>query len=219
MTISPALSVRSALFRAAMHAMPKGQLAESLPNLAGVRIERVSAGGVNIVATDGHELLIWLRDPEGFIGCDATVQIQSAFFEAARRAQREAGARGRDDSLLIVNQGEAHLSPGAGPRWPAYESGIPYIDWRNEIPERAARRAAPPVSPESLDRLNAATQILSSAGLVTKFTFESSEHGDVAVMNWGLVGFAIATAQQNAESLPWRAPLTSMLAPQEMRAS
>lgn len=216
--MSPALSVRAALYRAAMHAMPTGSAAEVCPHLAGVRIESVAAGGVNIVATDQTDLLIWLRDAEGFIGCDATVQIPKAFFDAARRGQREVGVN-RDQARLEVSLGQAKLTPGAGVSWPADETGLPYIDWREGLPQRAARRAAPPMAPDVLDRVNAATQILFGAGIIRDFTFEPSEDRGVTVVNWGRnVGFALVSAATEAEPLPWCAPLASMIGAVGMEA-
>lgn len=218
--MSPALSVRAALYRAAMHAMPKGDAAEACPHLAGVRIERVAAGGVNLVATDQTDLLIWLRDPDGFIGVDATVQIPRAFFDAARRGQRENGIAA-DDVRLEVSNGQARLNPGLSVLWPAEETGLPYIDWRPCLPAKAIKRPAPPVSPDALVRATAATEILARAGLISQLTFEPSEHGEVVVVNWGSVGFALMSAVEGAQPLPWRMPASSIIsvAGPEARAS
>lgn len=216
--MSPALSIKAALYRAAMHAMPKGP--DAPPALCGVRIERVQPCGVNIVATDGLEILIWLRDRDGFVGCDATIQLPSTFFETARRFQHDTGNR-RSEAVLEINHGLARITPGGGPGWEAGETGLPFIDWRKLLPAKAARRFMPSISPDLQDRLNCATQILAGAGLVTKCQWACTEDGEAAVLSWGRdLGFGVINTAVAAEPMPWSAPFHSMLAlPEEVRAS
>lgn len=220
------LSVRADLFRAALHFAAKGMESKETPELAGVRIERSAAGGVIVIGAS-EAGLIALRDPDGIASSDETVLLGTSFFDAARRAQREASIAPTASALarLEIENGFACLNPGAS--WQSVIlSTLPYPDWRKTIPNKAAHsRPAPAITPPALECLQGAAAILSRGAppaLTGLFIAAADDSPDaIASFNAWPLGFAVLeTIEQEARALPWRMPMW-MIAEQrpEARAS
>lgn len=203
------LSVRADLFRAALHFTAKGEEARETPQLAGVRIERCMAGGVIVVGFSRNGLIA-LRDPDGIASQDETVLLGGSFFDAARRAQREANMDASRARLEIENN-LARLDPGA--TWQSVAcSSLIYPNWRAVVPKRAAHARPSPITPAALECLHGAATIL-SRGLppaVTGIFLASADEMPMAVASFDAwpIGFALLdTIEEEARAMPWRMPI------------
>ncbi len=206
------LSVRAELFRAALHFVAKGAEAKETPDLAGVRVERCLAGGVVVVGFSRNGLLA-LRDPDGVASSDETVMLGTSFFDAARRAQHQAKISPVEmsNAKLEIENNLARLNPGE--TWQSVVcSQIPYPNWREVVPKRAAHARPSPITPAALECLNGAAGIL-SRGLppaITGIFLAAADEVPMAVASfdaWPL-GFALLdTIEETARALPWRMPV------------
>ena len=203
-----------------MHFVPKAREATLLSDRAGIRFEP-TLNGVLIVAMDDDAMLV-LRDPNGECDRPCTVKLATAFFDSARRAQREAKAEAALEELHIGN-GQSLLS---GVSMPAIEVMEDYPDWRALIPSRVTNRAAAPIDPADDERIAIVAGILErlDQDIRVGVQYASPPEGRVVLARFSadIDAFALVSPLPESLGMPWQRPSWTALSfaqPSEVRAA
>lgn len=202
-----------------MHFVPKAREATLLSDRAGIRFEP-TLNGVLIVAMDGNAMLV-LRDPNGECTRPCTIKIATAFFDSARRAQRENKLEAAAEEIHIGN-GQSLLS---GVSMPVVEVTEDYPDWRALIPSRVTNRAAAPIDPADDERIAIVAGILErlDADIKVGVQYASPPESRIVLARFSedLDAFAIVDALPETLALPWQRPNWTALsfAQPEVRAA
>lgn len=196
------------------------------PLLRGVRLEPCRTGGVIMVASDGHRMIV-LLDRTGSISRAATVRLPHLLIGKARDLLRSERSEGDDPArvrLTILRRrvaitgvaleapleevGEKHGAPVAS--YPDWRALIPTAYWTRDV---SRARMLVTMTPAHAELLATTAQAIAQASGYypheARLTLQQTIDGDVLATFGTGDAFAVVTAHEMTPT-PWRRPLWTM---------